>query len=343
MEHASMYTRRQVPVILASGAASSTEESPSNSGSVDLPLIFSTPFRPDLISKAFVHLASHSFQPQGRYPMAGMNVVADTNDPPTGRGISRIARATGGGGRRRGEGAEVASTRGGRQAHPPKSEKVIYKKLNKKEGRLALCSAVAATASKKLVEGRGHKISEYLKQYDGNLPIIVDDDITQHATASDVMLMIGRLGLDEDIDRLRGRKARSGKPALRGRSKKGGKSILFVTHNSQAPLARAVGALPGVDARSVDELSVLDLAPGSDPIRLAVFTKSAIKQLGQIKSTHLGVMVYDDNDNDNDDNGVDATAPDAGMVQDAPDKRDNAPDNNDGKLGSDNDNNRSVD
>ena len=43
--------------------------------------------------------------------------------------------------------------------------------------------------------------------------------------------------------------------------------------------------------RNVKELSVLDLAPGSDPIRLTVYSKSAIEEIGKIKSTHLEVMV----------------------------------------------------
>ena len=115
-------------------------------GEIELPVIFSTPFRRELIHKACTNLTSHKFQPQGRHPSAGQDVVADSNDPPTGQGVSRVARAQGGGGGRQGQGAEVASTRGGRQAHPPIVGKVIYKKLNKKENKLALCSAIAATA-----------------------------------------------------------------------------------------------------------------------------------------------------------------------------------------------------
>ena len=48
-----------------------------------------------------------------------MDVVARSNDPPTGHGTARIARMRGGGGGRQGEAGGVASTRGGRQAHPP--------------------------------------------------------------------------------------------------------------------------------------------------------------------------------------------------------------------------------
>ena len=96
---------------------------------VELPLVFSTPFRNDLIVKAFTNLNSHKFQPQGRHPTAGMDVVARSNDPPTGQGRSRIAKMRGGGGGRQGEAGGVASVKGGRQAHPPKVQKVIIKKL----------------------------------------------------------------------------------------------------------------------------------------------------------------------------------------------------------------------
>ena len=144
----------------------------SKDGEIELPQVFSTPFRRDLIHKAFTNLTSHKFQRQGRHPNAGQDVVADSNSPPTGQGVARVARALGGGGGRQGQGAEVASTRGGRQAHPPIVEKVIYKKLNKKENKLALCSAIAATANKERILFRGHKI-EGIETF----PMIVTDDI----------------------------------------------------------------------------------------------------------------------------------------------------------------------
>lgn len=252
---------------------------------VELPPIFSTPFRRELIHKVFTNLTSHKFQPQGRHPTAGQDVVADSNDPPTGQGVSRVARSTGGGGGRQGQGAEVASTRGGRQAHPPKVEKVIYKKINKKEKKLALCSAIAATTSKNLVELRGHKI-------DGieSLPIIVSNDIESISKTSEMTKVLDSLKLSQDVKRLQSRKPRSGQSRLRGRSKKVGKSVLFVTTDT-SNLRKAVGTLPGVEVRNVKELSVLDLAPGSDPIRLTVYSKSAIEEIGKIKSTHLELMV----------------------------------------------------
>ena len=127
-------------------------------GEIELPPIFETNIRRDIIHKAYINLESHGFQKHSTHPTAGQDVVADSNDPPTGRGIARIARMKGGGGGRQGQAGEVASIRGGRQAHPPKAEKVIFKKINKKENKLALCSAIAATKSKELIIQRGHKI-----------------------------------------------------------------------------------------------------------------------------------------------------------------------------------------
>ena len=254
-------------------------------GEIELPVIFSTPFRRELIHKACTNLTSHKFQPQGRHPSAGQDVVADSNDPPTGQGVSRVARAQGGGGGRQGQGAEVASTRGGRQAHPPIVGKVIYKKLNKKENKLALCSAIAATSSKTIIESRGHKI-EGIESF----PIIVSDDIESISKSNEMVKVLESLKLTQDTDRLESRKSRSGQSRLRGRSKKVGKSVLFVTKDDKE-VSKAIGALPGVEVKSVKDLSVLDLAPGSHPIRLTVYSKSAIEEIAKIKSTHLEVMV----------------------------------------------------
>ena len=252
---------------------------------IELPLIFSTPFRKDLIRKSFTNLTSHKFQPQGRRPTAGMDVVARSNDPPTGQGISRIAKMRGGGGGRQGQAGGVASVRGGRQAHPPKAQKVIFKKLNKKENKLALCSAIAATQSKELIESRGHKTGN-LKTF----PIVIADDIESVTKTKEVLKILDSLHLMQDIDRLKSRRPRTGKSALRGRGTKIGKSILFVVSDSKK-LSHACGSIPGVDVQSAKNLSVLDLAPGGVPIRLVIYSKKALDEIEKIKSTHLELLV----------------------------------------------------
>ncbi len=252
---------------------------------MELPQVFSTPVKREVIQKAYINLESHKFQPKGTHPTAGMDVVARSNDPPTGQGSSRIAKMRGGGGGRQGQAGGVASVRGGRQAHPPKVQKVIYKKLNKKENKLALCSAIAATSSKDLIQARGHKVGS-----NESFPIIVSDEIESIIKTQELVQTIESLNLTDDLNRLKDRKARTGKSALRGRTKKVGKSILFVVKSSEK-LAMAAGAIPGVDVKAANDLSVLDLAPGSTLIRLTVYSKAAIAEIAKIKSTHLELMV----------------------------------------------------
>src|SRR5579863_5627528 len=128
----------------------------------DMPQIFTVPVREDVIGRAYVALDSHRRQPQGRDPLAGERTTAETNNPPTGRGISRIPRVKGERYSKSGMAGGVASIVHGRLPFPPRSEKVIRKELNKKERRLALASAIAATASKDLVSRRGHEFSSNL-------------------------------------------------------------------------------------------------------------------------------------------------------------------------------------
>ena len=252
---------------------------------IELPIVFSTPFRKDLISKSFTKLNSHKFQPQGTHPTAGMDVVARSNDPPTGQGSSRIAKMRGGGGGRQGQAGGVASVRGGRQAHPPKVQKVIFKKLNKKENKLALCSAIAATQSKEIIEYRGHKIENI-----NTFPIVISNDIESVTKTKEILKILDSLNLTQDINRLKTRRVRTGKSSLRGRGTKIGKSVLFVVSKSKK-LSHACGTIPGVDVQTAKDLSVLDLAPGGVPIRLVVYSKNALKEIEKIKSTHLELLV----------------------------------------------------
>ena len=62
-------------------------------GEIELPMVFETPYRPEVIHKVYVNLLSHSYQRQGRYPAAGEMVSAQSRN--TGLGIARVARAQG--------------------------------------------------------------------------------------------------------------------------------------------------------------------------------------------------------------------------------------------------------
>ncbi len=250
---------------------------------IEIPKVFSTPFRPDIINKAFVNLQSRSFQPQGRDPLAGERTSAQSRN--TGLGIARMARVKGSGFPRAGMAAGVGGVIKGRQAHPPVSEKVVEKRLNKKEKKLALCSAIAATVSKELVASRGHRIDRV-----SNLPLIVTDDIAKVSKAKELQKIFGALNLSEDIERARnGWKKRTGRSRMRGRVGRAPRSVLIVV-NKDDGVSRASGSILGVDVTTVKNLSVLHLAPGSHPARLVLWSKSAIEQLQSLSSPTLELM-----------------------------------------------------
>ncbi|MDQ5842346.1 MAG: 50S ribosomal protein L4 [Thermoproteota archaeon] len=247
------------------------------SNEIELPAVFDTPYRPEVIHKVYVNVLSHTYQRQGRYPAAGEMVSAESRN--TGLGIARLARARGEGFPRAGQAAGVAGVRHGRVAHPPESWKNIYKKINYKEKQLGLCSAIAATARKELVQLRGHKIANDLK-----LPLVISDDIESVLRTKDLKNALIRLGLGDDIVRASlARRARSGTPRRRGRSTRSATSALIVVRNDSR-LVTLSRSIPGVDIKHAEDVSILDLVPGSKPIRLTVFSKSAIEDMRSLQA-----------------------------------------------------------
>src|SRR5213594_4518360 len=138
-------------------------------GEVPLPQVFQTILRLDVIRKAAIAQQSHAFQPQGRNLMAGKRTTAEGFG--VGRGISRVPRI-GGHGPLSGTAAFAPGTVGGRMAFPPVTSKKTAKRINQKERRLALKSAIAATASNQVVRNRDHKFDEGRR-----LPIIVSVEV----------------------------------------------------------------------------------------------------------------------------------------------------------------------
>jgi large subunit ribosomal protein L4e len=249
----------------------------TESDEIQLPAVFDTPYRPEVIHKVYVNVLSHSYQRQGRYPAAGEIVSAESRN--TGLGIARLARARGEGFPRAGQAAGVAGVRHGRVAHPPESWKIIYKKINHKEKQLGLCSAIAATTRKELVLQRGHKIGNELK-----LPLVVSTEFESIAKTKDLKNALIRLGLGDDIARASMvRKARSGTARRRGRSTRSGTSALIIVGND-SKLVRLSKSITGVDIKHVKDLNMLDLVPGSKPIRLTIFSEHAIEYMKRLQA-----------------------------------------------------------
>jgi large subunit ribosomal protein L4e len=245
-----------------------------SSNDVELPDVFSAPLRTDLVKRSFWIIASHGRQPYGRDPMAGEKTTAETSNPPTGRGISRIPRVKGDRHPRSGQAAGVASVVGGRLPHPPKAEKVIYQKINQKEKRLALASAIAFTADSQAVTSRGHRVAN-----GATLPLVVSDEVETIAKTADFKSFLGKAGLDDELTRLYGGVKRlSGKSRMRGRAHREKVGPLLVVSNDRG-VARAASSIPGVEVVSAESLSVLNLSPGGVPGRLTLWTESSLDLL----------------------------------------------------------------
>jgi large subunit ribosomal protein L4e len=243
------------------------------SGEVNVPEVFSTQLRPDLVKRVFWIVESHGFQPKGRDPMAGERTTAETHNPPTGTGRSRIPRVKGERYSRGGLAGGVASVVKGRLPHPPRSEKVIHLGVNRKEKLLATNSAIAYTASLDAVKARGHRVKKL------NLPLVVADDIETVEKTAELVSFLEKVDLKNELDRVEGRiKRNTGKRRLRGRAYKTGVGPLIVVTNDRG-VGKAAGGIPGVGVTRVESLSVLDLAPGGVPGRLTLWTESALSAL----------------------------------------------------------------
>jgi large subunit ribosomal protein L4e len=160
---------------------------------------------------------------------------------------------------------------GGRKAHPPKAEKDQGKRINDKERQLAVRSAVAATADADLVRERGHQFDP-----ETELPLVVSDEFEDLVKTKEVVAFLEAVGLHADVERADDRKVRAGRGKTRGRKYRRAKSILFVTSGEPSKAARN---LAGVDVATAANVSAEDLAPGTHPGRLTVWTESALEEV----------------------------------------------------------------
>ncbi len=239
---------------------------------VTLPSHFDTPYRPDVIKRAVLALQSRRRQPHGVDELAGKRNTAQSWQ--TGHGRSRMPRVKGSGTGAANKAAFAPGTVGGRVAHPPEARKVIVERINTRENRLAIRSAIAASANPEFVKARGHKIDNIPQ-----IPMIVSDKLESVTTTKEVFEALIFLGLGDDLDRAsNGRSVRAGKGKMRGRKMKTPKSLLIVV-GTDSGISKAARNLPGVDITEVQGLNAELLAPGTHPGRLVVWTRSAIKRL----------------------------------------------------------------
>jgi large subunit ribosomal protein L4e len=239
---------------------------------VTLPDHFDTPYRPDVIKRAVLAVQSRRRQPHGVDELAGKRNTAQSWQ--TGHGRSRMPRVKGGGTSAANKAGFAPGTVGGRQAHPPEARKVIVERINTKENRLAIRSAIAASANPDLVKARGHQVDSVPQ-----IPMVVSDKLESLTTTKEAFEALILLGLGDDLDRAsNGRGIRAGKGKMRGRKMKTPRSLLIVV-GADSGIGKAARNLPGVDITEVHGLNAELLAPGTHSGRLVVWTKSAIDRL----------------------------------------------------------------
>jgi len=236
-------------------------------GEIELPAVFDEVFRPDLIKKAVLALQSTRYQPHGTNPLAGLRTSAKSWG--SGRGEAKIPRIKNGS-----RAARVPQATGGRAAHPPKVEKVLIRKVNKKENSKAIRSAIAATVRPELVAARGHR-------FEGEVPFVVENAFGDLTRTADVIATLRALNVYGDVERsAESRKVRAGRGKMRGRRYKQRKSLLVVTGGEPLCAARN---LAGVDTVSVANLNAELLAPGTQAGRLTIWTVGAITKLEEMQ------------------------------------------------------------
>jgi large subunit ribosomal protein L4e len=234
-----------------------------DAGTVDLPEVFETAYRPDLIKRAVLAAQANRKQAYGADPYAGLRTPAESFG--SGRGMAHVPRENG-------QGRRVPQTVGGRKAHPPKAEKDQGKGINDKERKLAVRSAVAATADAELVAERGHEFDSDLE-----LPLVVSDDFEDLVKTREVVDLLESLDVHADIERAdEGRSIKAGQGKARGRKYREPKSILFVTSEEPSKAARN---LAGADVTTAKEVNAEDLAPGTHAGRLTLWTESALAEV----------------------------------------------------------------
>src|SRR3989338_8735307 len=206
---------------------------------VELPGVFRTAYRPDLIKRAVHALQSQRRQAYGTNVLAGKRTSAHYHGSRhyrfsmMNKELARIKRIHGksASGTYLGLRARfVSQAVKGMRAHPPKASKIWAQDINKKELLLSLMSAIAASANKELLKKRGHEFTE---------PVVIDNAVEKISKTKELVGLLKKIGLGKEIERCEKNKVRAGRGKTRGRKYKKKKGIVFVMSKDSAALKSA--------------------------------------------------------------------------------------------------------
>ena len=254
----------------------------AHAGETELPAVFKTSYRPDVIKRAVLAQQSARRQAYGTDTLAGLRSSAHYHGSRhyrftmMNKEMSRIPRIHGKVGYLAFRARVAPHAVKGRMAHPPKAEKIWTQKINTAERRLAIRSALAATTNNDLLKIRGHTSVS---------PIIFVNEFESMKSTKQIYALLEKI-MAQELSRAEEKKVRAGRGTMRGRRYTKKKGPLVVLSNSCAAL-KASKNIPGIDAVSVSNLNAELLAPGTQSGRLLVTTEAALhamqSKLGEAK------------------------------------------------------------
>ncbi|KAK2565164.1 60S ribosomal protein L4-B [Acropora cervicornis] len=254
------------------------DETGEKAGQTTLPGVFTAQIRPDVVSFVHTNMAKNRRQPYAVSKYAGHQTSAESWG--TGRAVARIPRVRGGGTHRSGQGAFGNMCRGGRMFAPTKIWRRWHRKINVKQRRFAMCSALAATSLPALVMARGHRINDIPE-----VPLVVSNSVESFQKTKAAVKLLKVLNAYVDVEKCwASKKMRAGKGKMRNRRTTMRKGPLII-YNEDHGVTRAFRNLPGVDLLPVDRLNLLRLCPGGHLGRFCIWSEGAIKRLDALYGT----------------------------------------------------------
>jgi large subunit ribosomal protein L4e len=164
---------------------------------------------------------------------------------------------------------------------PTKIWRRWHRKISVNQRRYAVSSALAATAIPALVMARGHRIDQVPE-----VPLVLSDSLNNVAKTKDAKAILERIGAFADVIKSDdSKKIRRGVGKSRNRRYTQRRGPLIVYDVSEG-LDKAFRNLPGVELTLVDNLNLLDLAPGGNLGRFCIWTKGAFEKLDSLFGTY---------------------------------------------------------
>lgn len=250
--------------------------------SVQLPSVFLSPIRPDVVGFVYTNIAKNSRQAYAVQFDAGEQSSGESWG--TGRAVARIPRIPGGGTHRSGQGAFGNMCRGGRMYSPNRIWRKWHRHVNLNQRRYAIASALAASAIPALVMARGHRINTVPE-----MPLVVGGAIEEVKKTKQALELLKRFGASRDVEKAAASKTlHSGRGKSRNRRYRMRRGPLIVYDGKNKTIVQAFRNLPGVEIADVNSLNLLQLAPGGHLGRFIVWTQKAFEAIENVYSKKTG-------------------------------------------------------